>query len=470
MSAVKTEKISDDSLQGIRSSFINEKLKSYCHLTREPDLPVQGKLVRKTGMTLVASGCRAPIGSRCQIQSQSGPVIETEVVGFADDCLYLMPIGRLGELAPGARVIPVKNPPDFLVGNDLLGRVIDGTGNPIDRNESVNCVDHVRLIGASINPFNRKPISEPLDVGIRAINGLFSIGRGQRIGLFAGSGVGKSVLLGQMTSNTDADVVVVGLIGERGREVREFVEKILGPKDLKKAIVVATPADDPPLMRLQGAWRATAIAEYFSSKGKNVLLLMDSITRFAQAQREIALAIGEAPVARGYPPSVFAQIPQLVERAGNGSAFASGSITAIYTVLAEGDDQNDPIADATRAILDGHIVLSRALAERGVYPAINVESSVSRVMHNIISEEHRQLSLKFKKLYSVFENNRDLISVGAYQHGSNSEIDEAIHLYPKLQDYISQGVFDNASYNESLSALRKIFELEGTVNEEIRAN
>lgn len=450
----------NDSLASIRENFITDKLNAYTRLVREPELPVQGKLKRMTGLTLVASGCSAPIGSRCQVQTHGNQHIETEVVGFADENLYLMPIGRIRGLSPGARVMPSQHHPEVFVGDELLGRVIDGAGAPIDKLGDCKCSDHIRLIGASINPFNRKPISEPMDVGVRAINGLLSIGRGQRIGLFAGSGVGKSVLLGQMTRYTEADVVVVGLIGERGREVREFVEEILGPQDLKKAIVVATPADDPPLMRLHGAWRATAIAEYFSSRGKNVLLLMDSLTRFAQAQREIALAIGEPPVSKGYPPSVFAQIPQLVERAGNGSGHSPGSITAIYTVLAEGDDQNDPIVDAIRAILDGHIVLSRGLAERGIYPAINIEASISRVMDNVTTREHLKLAAEFKRIYSVYERNRDLISVGAYRAGSDPEIDRAMQLFPHLQQFLRQDADEKAGFNDSLERLKHLIHVE----------
>ncbi|MES2603907.1 MAG: FliI/YscN family ATPase, partial [Pseudomonadota bacterium] len=322
----------------------------------------------------------------------------------------------------------------------------------------IKCRHHSRMLGPPINPFARQPIDRPLDVGVRAINGLLTVGRGQRIGLFAGSGVGKSVLLGQMTRHTEADVVVVGLIGERGREVREFVEQILGKEDFRKAVIVATPADDPPLMRLHGAWRATAIAEYFRDQGKNVLLLMDSLTRFAQAQRELALAIGEPPVTRGYPPSVFAMIPQLVERAGNGASDDSGSITAFYTVLAEGDDQQDPIADATRAILDGHIVLSRSLAEAGIYPAISVEASISRVMSSVVTPQHQQAAIKFKQTWSTYEKNRDLISVGAYRKGADPTIDYAITKFPRLQQYMQQGAKEKSSLDNSKQLLFNLLE------------
>lgn len=436
-----------------RNAFLLNKMRSYSDLVAAPDLPVEGRLVQMTGLTLVAAGTQANIGSRCKIIVSPEREEEAEVVGFSDGNIYLMPIGRIHGLKPGARVVPVPHYPEVGVGNALLGRIIDAMGNPLDDKESPRHDRHVELLGPPINPFARMPIDRPMDVGIRAINGLLTIGRGQRIGLFAGSGVGKSVLLGEITKNTEADVVVVGLIGERGREVREFVENILGPESIGKAVVVATPADDPPLMRLHGAWRATAIAEYFRDQGKNVLLLMDSLTRFAQAQRELALAIGEPPVTKGYPPSVFAQLPTLVERAGNGDSKTGGSVTAIYTVLAEGDDQNDPVVDAARAILDGHIVLSRSLAEAGIYPAINIEASISRVMNSIVNEEQVQSAIAFKKLYSNYEQNKDLINVGAYRSGTDPEIDQAMQYFPHLQNYLQQGRGEKSTYQQSLDDL-----------------
>jgi flagellum-specific ATP synthase len=323
---------------------------------------------------------------------------------------------------------------------------------PLDGLGPLDCEDRVRLTGAPINPLARQPIEEPLDVGIRAINSLLTVGRGQRIGLFAGSGVGKSVLLGMMARYTSAEIIVVGLIGERGREVKEFVERILGPEGRKRAIVVATPADNPPLMRLHGAWRATAIAEYFRDQGRNVLLIMDSLTRFAQAQREIGLAIGEAPATKGYPPSVFARLPQLVERAGNGAS-GGGSITAFYTVLTEGDDQQDPIADSARAILDGHFVLSRRIAEAGHYPAIDIEASISRVMHEIVPHEHSALARRFKQSLSMFQQNRDLIAIGAYHKGSDPRIDAAIALWPNMQKFLQQDISERVEYGRSLAEL-----------------
>jgi flagellum-specific ATP synthase len=306
----------------------------------------------------------------------------------------------------------------------------------------------------------RQPIDAPLDVGIRAINSLLTVGRGQRIGLFAGSGVGKSVLLGMMARYTSAEVIVVGLIGERGREVKEFVERILGADGRRRSVVVATPADHPPLMRLHGAWRATAIAEYFREQGKNVLLIMDSLTRFAQAQREIGLAIGEAPATKGYPPSVFARLPQLVERAGNGAS-GNGSITAFYTVLTEGDDQQDPIADSARAILDGHVVLSRRIAEAGHYPAIDIEASISRVMHEIVPHEHSAMARRFKQALSTYQQNRDLIAIGAYQQGSDPRIDAAMALWPTMQKFLQQDIREKVAFKESVQALSALVASDG---------
>src|SRR6185295_11351411 len=375
--------------------------------------PIEGYLTRMIGQTLEATGCQAAVGDYCDVLTSSGAQVETEVVGFSGDRLYLMPTGDMHGLEPNARVIPRQRAGTVRVGPQLLGRIVDGAAQPLDGLGPIDCEDRVRLMGKQINPLARQPISQPLDVGIRSINSLLTVGRGQRIGLFAGSGVGKSVLLGMMARYTSADVIVVGLIGERGREVKEFVERILGPEGRRRSVVVASPADNPPLIRLHGAWLATSIAEYFRERGLSVLLIMDSLTRFAQAQREIGLAIGEAPATRGYPPSVFARLPALVERAGNGET-GRGSITAFYTVLTEGDDQQDPIADAARAILDGHIVLSRRIAEAGQYPAVDIEASVSRVMHEIIPGEHAELARRFRQTLAVYQQHRDLINIGAY--------------------------------------------------------
>jgi flagellum-specific ATP synthase len=407
------------------------------------------------GLTLEASGCQAAVGERCDVLTNDGQRIEAEVVGFAQDRLFLMPTSVVHGLKPSARVIPTQRSSTVTVGPQLLGRVIDGGGRPLDGLGDLECDEAVQLTGVPINPLLRQPIAQPLDVGVRSINALLTVGRGQRIGLFAGSGVGKSVLLGMMARYTSADVIVVGLIGERGREVKEFIERILGPEGRRRAVVVATPADTPPLMRLHGAWLATSIAEYFRDRGKSVLLLMDSLTRFAQAQREIGLAIGEAPATKGYPPSVFAKLPQLVERAGNGAS-GSGSITGFYTVLTEGDDQQDPIADSARAILDGHFVLSRRIAEAGMYPAIDIEQSISRAMYDIVPKTQFALARQFRQTLSTYQHNRDLIAIGAYQRGSDPRIDAAIGGWPHMQRFLQQDMHEQVSLDASIGALQQL--------------
>jgi flagellum-specific ATP synthase len=433
-----------------RAALWAERLAAYrTRITVPPALIVEGKLTRMVGLTLEAAGCQAAIGARCNVQGPEGEPVEAEVVGFSGEKLFLMPTGDIRGLTPNARVIPTRHVSVAEVGAALLGRVVDGAGRPLDGKGPIRTSDSVPLTGRAINPLARRPIREPLDVGVRAINALLTVGRGQRMGLFAGSGVGKSVLLGMMTRFTNADVIVVGLIGERGREVKEFIENILGEQGMRRASVVAVPADYPPLMRLHGAMLATSIAEYFRDQGKQVLLLMDSLTRFAQAQREIALAIGEPPATKGYPPSVFAKLPALVERAGNGD-MGGGSITAFYTVLTEGDDHNDPIADAARAILDGHIVLSRRLAEAGHYPAIDIEASISRAMTEISDKPQQQAVRRFRQLYSAYEANRDLINVGAYTKGSDSQIDEAIAMHPQLLQFLRQGMDEPVALAESI--------------------
>jgi flagellum-specific ATP synthase len=342
------------------------------------------------------------------------------------------------------------------MGMSMLGRVLDGAGRALDGKGGMKAEDWVPMDGPTINPLNRDPIHVPLDVGIRSINGLLTVGRGQRLGLFAGTGVGKSVLLGMMTRFTEAEIIVVGLIGERGREVKEFIDEILGEEGIKRSVVVASPADDAPLMRLRAAMYCTRIAEYFRDKGKNVLLLMDSLTRFAQAQREIALAIGEPPATKGYPPSVFAKLPRLVERAGNAEQ-GGGSITAFYTVLSEGDDQQDPIADAARGVLDGHFVLSRRLAEEGHYPAIDIEASISRVMPQVVSPEHLKQAQRFKQLWSRYQQSRDLISVGAYVPGGDPDTDLAIARQPAMARYLKQSLGESESMAESVRQLAQVF-------------
>lgn len=438
---------------------------------------VAGRVTRVAGLVMEAVGLKLPIGSACVIPLPSGARLEAEVVGFDHDRLFLMPQSDVEGVIPGTVVLPlgpaIATPDLFTIGQPkrravdrtrhlpvgaaLLGRVLDGAGRPLDRLGPLPAMETAPLSVRATNPLNRAPISEILDVGVRAINTLLTVGRGQRMGLFAGSGVGKSVLLGMMARYTDADIIVVGLIGERGREVKEFIEQILGAQGLARAIVVAAPADTPALMRLQGAAYATTIAEHFRDQGMNVLLIMDSLTRYAMAQREIALAIGEPPATKGYPPSVFAKLPTLVERAGNGRA-GGGSITAFYTVLTEGDDQQDPIADAARAILDGHIVLDRGLAESGHYPAIDVEQSISRAMHNITTPAHQQQARRLKQLYSSYQRNRDLISVGAYSAGTNPVLDEAIARQPKIQTFLQQDINEQTGIQTSLGQLSALFE------------
>ncbi|MGU1225776.1 flagellar protein export ATPase FliI [Pseudomonas aeruginosa] len=441
-----------------RTSFAR-RLEGYTEAVSLPAQPVvEGRLLRMVGLTLEAEGLQAAVGSRCNVINESGyhPVqVEAEVIGFSGSKVYLMPVGSLAGIAPGARVVPLPDTGRLPMGMSMLGRVLDGAGRALDGKGGMRAEDWVPMDGPTINPLKRHPISEPLDVGIRSINGLLTVGRGQRLGLFAGTGVGKSVLLGMMTRFTRADIIVVGLIGERGREVKEFIDEILGEEGLKRSVVVASPADDAPLMRLRAAQYCTRIAEYFRDKGKNVLLLMDSLTRYAQAQREIALAIGEPPATKGYPPSVFAKLPKLVERAGNAEA-GGGSITAFYTVLSEGDDQQDPIADAARGVLDGHFVLSRRLAEEGHYPAIDIEASISRVMPQVVEAEHLRDAQRFKQLWSRYQQSRDLISVGAYVAGGDPETDLAIARFPVMRQFLRQGLDESESLAESRARLASL--------------
>jgi len=442
-------------------------------------LEVRGTLTRLTGLVLEAVGLCVPVGSQCWVKMRSQPPVLAEVVGFSGDRAYLMPAGDVHGLSSGAVVAPampfvpvprlgerrrVGRESSFAalrlpLGDGLLGRVVDAHGNPMDYKGPIANVSSVALDRRPINAMDRAPVREPLDTGIRAINALLTVGRGQRLGLFSGSGVGKSVLMGMMARYTQADVIVVGLIGERGREVKEFIEDILGEQGRARSVVVAAPADAPPLLRLQGAAYATAVAESFRDKGLHVLLLMDSLTRYAMAQREIALAIGEPPATKGYPPSCFAKLPQLVERSGNGLN-GVGSITAFYTVLSEGDDQQDPIADAARAILDGHIVLSRTLAEAGHFPAIDIEQSASRVMHSVVSREQFELARQFKAVYSQYEKGRDLVQIGAYVSGSDAAMDQAIALHQPMMEFLRQDMFESAGLTDSVNAMETALAVE----------
>lgn len=435
------------------------RLQSYAPVkTPVIEAQAEGRITRSVGLTLEAVGLNVSIGRQCEVITADKRRIEAEVVGFSGDKVFLMPIKNIDGLQPGARVVPVSAQAGIRIGPQLLGRVINGIGQPIDNKGPLVGDEFLDFIPREINPLQRHPISEPLDVGIRAINALITVGRGQRLGLFAGSGVGKSVLMGMMTRFTTADVVVVGLVGERGREVKEFIDHILGEEGMRRAVVVASPADDAPLMRLRASQLSSRVAEHYRDKGKNVLLLMDSLTRFAQAQREIALAIGEPPATKGYPPSVFAKIPQLVERAGNAAA-NEGSITAFYTVLTEGDDLQDPIADSARAILDGHVVLSRRLAEEGIYPAIDVEASISRAMQNIVAEDHVKMMQRFKQLLSRYQQNRDLISIGAYTPGADPETDMAIERFPHLRAFIQQGLREPVHLSEAINHLQSLLKV-----------
>jgi flagellum-specific ATP synthase len=451
-------------------------LSDMCAFAADPaPLETQGLLVRVTGLVLEAAGIRLPVGSVCEVRMPGQAPVLAEVVGFSADCAYLMPTDDIQGLASGARVVPRPSPvvPMRLgtprhpwrrtedrtlhlpVGDGLLGRVVDAHGLAMDRRGPIDHVHTEPLTRRPINAMDRDPVRTPLDTGVRAINTMLTVGRGQRIGLFAGTGVGKSVLLGMMARYTAADVIVVGLIGERGREVKEFIEDILGEDGLARAVVVAAPADAPPLVRLQGASYATVIAEHFRDRGLNVLLLMDSLTRYAMAQREIALAIGEPPATKGYPPSCFAKLPQLVERSGNGVA-GGGSITAFYTVLTEGDDPNDPIADAARGILDGHIVLSRELAEASHYPAIDIEKSVSRVMTAVAAPDQLEAARRFRQLHARYSRARDLIQIGAYAPGHDTELDLAVKLHGPMAELLQQDMHEPADLASSLQRLRAV--------------
>ncbi|MBO2640706.1 flagellar protein export ATPase FliI [Shewanella algae] len=440
-------------MQQRRSQLLSE-LKHLAEKQAPFQAVASGQLVRVVGLTLEASGCRSPVGSLCAIDTMAGKLI-AEVIGFDDELLYLMPVEELRGVLPGAKVMPLGEQTGLSVGLSLLGRVLDGNGQPLDGMGALHTDEQASRHSPAINPLARRAITEPLDVGVRAINAMLTVGKGQRMGLFAGSGVGKSVLLGMMTRGTTADIIVVGLVGERGREVKEFIEEILGAEGRARSVVIAAPADTSPLMRLRACETSTRIAEYFRDLGYDVLLLMDSLTRYAQAQREIALAVGEPPATKGYPPSVFAKLPRLVERAGNGGE-GQGSITAFYTVLTEGDDQQDPIADASRAILDGHIVLSRALADSGHYPAIDIEASISRVAPMVISEAHLEAMRRVKQVYSLYQQNRDLISIGAYSQGSDPRIDNAIRLQPAMNAFLRQGMRDAISFSDCQQMLGQL--------------
>jgi len=460
---LETPKSWDDFLRQARTRLVQPVL-----------LAAHGTLTRLSGLALQVTGLRVPVGSQCHIERPGDAPLLAEVVGFQGDSAFLMPAGSMQGLLPGAAVLPLEASAPMLqlgqadgyephssgtlrlpIGQGLLGRVLDAQGHPLDELGALTDIAAQPLERAPMNAMQRAPVREPLDTGVRAINALLTVGRGQRLGLFAGSGVGKSVLLGMMARHTQADVIVIGLIGERGREVKEFVEDILDHNERSRTVIVAAPADAAPLLRMQGANYATAIAEYFRDQGRHVLLLLDSLTRYAMAQREIALAIGEAPATKGYPPSCFAKLPALVERSGNG-LHGIGSITALYTVLCEGDDLQDPIADAARAILDGHIVLSRQLAEGGHYPAIDIGQSASRVMHSIVPTSHWHAAKQVRSHLACYDKSRDLIQVGAYIDGSDTQVDEAIRLQPALRAFLQQDMHEAAPLAVSVAELESL--------------
>ena len=412
-----------------------------------------GKVTQVVGLVIEGYCPGAAVGSLCEIYPVAGDPIPSEVVGFRDNKTLLMPLGELRGVGLGSLIAVKREKSSLGVGPSLLGRVIDGLGNPIDDQGPIAIQDESPVYAQPVNPMKRAPIRRPLDLGIRAINGLLTCGEGQRVGIMAGSGVGKSTLLGMIARYTEADVNVIALIGERGRELREFIENDLKEEGLKKSVVVVATSDQPPLVRMRGAYIATTIAEYFQSQGARVLLMMDSATRFAMAMREVGLAIGEPPTTKGYTPSVFAALPKLLERTGN---FLQGSITGLYTVLVEGDDFNEPVCDAMRSILDGHIVLSRDLASRNIYPPIDVLASASRVMNAVADIEHRELAGKCKEVLATYRQAEDLINIGAYKQGSNPKIDMAVRNIDRVVSYIKQNIHENIPFDTALSELRQI--------------
>lgn len=414
-----------------------------------------GKVQGVVGLMIESLGPVANIGEICLIHPNSKlqtPIL-AEVVGFRDEKIILMPYTEVSEIGPGCLVESTEKPLMVKVGRSLIGQTVDALGNSLDESILPKGLQSVLTEQAPPNPMKRPPIDQPIEVGVKAIDSLLTVGKGQRIGIFAGSGVGKSTLLGMIARNSEADVNVIALIGERGREVREFIEKDLGPEGLKKSVVVVATSDQPALMRIKGAYTATAISEYFRDLGLNVNLMMDSVTRVAMAQREIGLAIGEPPTTKGYTPSVFSVLPKLLERTGTNE---HGTITAFYTVLVDGDDMNEPIADAVRGILDGHFVLDRKLAELGQFPAINVLKSISRVMDQIATEDHLQTAQQLRTLMATYEENSELIQIGAYKHGTNSQIDESIMLYPIIQDFLKQGTHEIVTLNQSIEQMKQV--------------
>jgi len=442
---------------GILKKRLNDKSDAIAAMR---SVRVDGRITRVVGLVMEGIGFGASVGEICRVYPGHGMRnIDCEVVGFSGDRILLMPLGEVFGIGPGSKIVTKRNSARVRVSERLLGRTLDGLGLPIDGLGPIEPDVEYPLYCAPENPLLRRRIEKPLDVGIKAINGLLTVGRGQRIGIFAGSGVGKSVLMGMMARNTAADVNVIALVGERGREVKEFIEKDLGPEGLARSVVVVATSDQPPLIRMRAAFMATAIAEYFRDKGSDVLLMMDSVTRFAMAQREVGLAAGEPPATRGYPPSVFTMLPKLLERVGTSSA--SGTITGFYTILVEGDDINDPIGDTTRSILDGHVVLSRALASSGHYPAIDVLESISRVMIDVASDEHMKAAGKVRALLAAYRKAYDLISIGAYKEGSDAGVDRAVKAIDEINKFLRQGVAERVIFDRSLGELISLAEQYG---------
>ncbi|ABZ84780.1 flagellar protein export ATPase flii, putative [Heliomicrobium modesticaldum Ice1] len=431
-------------------------MQKYLQAIRTMDpVRLNGKVSQVIGLVIQSDGPSANLGEVCLVSTQSGKQrVRSEVVGFREGKTLLMPLGEMGGIGPGSQVLATGDVLTVAVGEALLGRVLDGLGNPLDDGGPIATTGDYPLTASPPNPLKRKRIQQPLPLGVKAIDGLLTCGRGQRLGIFAGSGVGKSTLLGMIARNTTADINVIGLIGERGREVREFIEKDLGPEGLARSVVVVATSDQPALVRLKGAFVATAIAEFFRDLGKDVMLMMDSVTRFAMAQREVGLAVGEPPATRGYTPSVFAMLPKLLERSGTSD---KGTITGLYTVLVDGDDMNEPIADAVRGILDGHIVLSRDLAAQNHYPAIDILSSVSRVMIELVSKEHRDAAAQLRSVLATYREAKDLIDIGAYQKGANPQIDYSLKKIDACREFLRQDIFEAIPFDETIGRLRDIF-------------
>ena len=435
-------------------SFAEQIIKNITNYEFKKNVVFRSKITKFDGKIVECDSFPSPIGTICHLSCNDKRYVTGEIIGFREGKNLIAVHDINANLVSGSLIEARKTSTNIMVDEKILGRVIDAFGEPIDnyKNE-LNLTNEWPLQGKQINPMKRKPVDQVLDVGIRAINSLFTVGRGQRLGIIAGSGVGKSILLGMMTKFTDADIVVVALIGERGRELGSFVKEVLNDETKKRTIIVAVPADKSPLLRIKGAERATSIAEYFRSRGKNVLLIMDSLTRIAHAKREVGLALGEQPTSKGYPPSVISMIPNLIERTGSGEE-GQGTITSFYTILADSDDTNDPVVDTARAILDGHIVLSRDFAQQGIYPAIDINQSLSRVMNSIVSSEHQELAEFIKKMYSLYQENKDLILMGGYTQGQNQDIDKSLETWPKICELIKQNYKTKYNFEESVNILR----------------